>query len=170
MERPLLYPDPSNRLSYFQLLAPTLITSMLKDLISAGISPLIGRRFTSEHHSVAPPPSLVFRKLCSTVVSSFLVDLLLYPLQTVLIRLHCQGLPILVENMETGSGVQFVTTFYSGPLDCISGVWEAEGVVGFYKGFSALLLQYAVQGVLLVLLWRGVVYWEQFRDCQLENS
>ena len=161
MERPLLYPDTNNRLSFLQLLAPTLTTCILSDLLLAGVFPLIDR-FTSRRQSISLP-SQIFKKLFSTVLSSFVADLILYPLLTVTIRLHCQGLPVLVGNMDTGSGVQYVRTFYSGPLDCIKGMWEAEGVPGFYKGLSALVIQYTVQGMLLLLLWRGVVYWENFR-------
>ena len=119
---------------------------------------------SSERRNAVSLPSALLKKLFSNVWASFLVNLLLYPLLTVTVRLHCQGLPILVNNMETGSGVQFVTTFYSGPLDCIVGIWEAEGVAGFYKGMSALLLQYSVQGLLIFLLWRGVAYWERHRN------
>ncbi len=168
LERPLLYPDPtSNRLSYTQLLAPTLITSILSDLLLAGVAaPLIGR-FVSRRQPVSVP-SQIFKKLFSTILSSFVTDLLLYPLLTVTIRLHCQGIPVLVANMESGSGVQFVKTFYSGPLDCIKGIWEAEGLTGFYKGLSGLLIQYIVQGILLLLLWKGVVYWENYRRNRTE--
>lgn len=157
-ERSLVYPGPSNLLPYLNLLAPTLITSISNELILAGITPLI-TRFSSNYEFL---PRQVLHKLLLKTVSSFIVDLLLYPLVTVSIRLHCQGLPILVSNMETGSGVQYVQAYYSGPVDCVNGIWAQEGVAGFYKGLSALLLQYAVEGLVLFLLWKGVAYLERF--------
>ena len=167
LERPLVYTDASNRLSYLQLLVPTLATNILNDLLLTGATSLLSKyifknRSTSVAHQIS-------NKLLTSVLSSFLVDLLLYPLLTVTIRLHCQGLPVLVENVETGSGVQYVTTFYSGPLDCITGIFEAERISGFYKGMSALLLQYTVQAVLLMVLLRGVAYWERWRSGQIED-
>ena len=86
-----------------------------------------------------------------------------------MLRLHIQGVPVLVENIETGSGVQYVTTFYSGPIDCIQGIWEAEGITGFYKGMSAVILQHVLHGLLLVILWRGLVYWERLQKGQNSN-
>lgn len=90
-------------------------------------------------------------------------------MRTVMLRLHIQGVPVLVENIETGSGVQYVTTFYSGPIDCIQGIWEAEGIAGFYKGMSAVILQHVLHGLLLVILWRGLVYWERLQKGQNSN-
>lgn len=102
-------------------------------------------------------------RLSTTYISSFLVDSLLYPMGTVVARLHCQGLPILVNNVDTGSGVQYVTTYYTGTVDCVQGVWIAEGFSGFYKGFSAVLLQYAVYGALLMVMWKGVRYLDSLK-------
>lgn len=88
----------------------------------------------------------------------------MYPLRTVIVRLHLQGLPILVENVELGTGVQYVTTYYTGPIDCIQGIWEAEGLSGFYKGLSSVLLQYIIYVLFLLIVWRGIVEWERLRE------
>ena len=89
--------------------------------------------------------------------SSFIGDVLLYPLQTVLVRLYCQGMPVLVDNIQTGTDVVFISTYYSGFVDSVYGIWDTEGPWGFYKGFSSLLLRYVVHGTLLLVLWRTVV-------------
>lgn len=166
IERPFVYPGPSNLLPYLNLLAPTLIASISNDLLMTGITPLIAR-FSNDTHEFLPRQ--ILNKLLLKMVSSFLIDLVLYPLITVNIRLHCQGLPILVSNMETGSGVQYVQAYYSGPIDCVNGIWAQEGVAGFYKGMSALLLQYAVEGLVLFMLWKGVAYWERFNGPNQDN-
>ena len=84
-------------------------------------------------------------------------DCVLYPLETVLVRLYCQGMPVLVDNVQTGRDVMFISTYYTGVVNCVTEIWGAEGVWGFYKGFSSLLLRYAVHGVVLVVLWRIVL-------------
>lgn len=94
------------------------------------------------------------RGLWTAYLGSLLADVILYPLQTVLVRLYCQGMPVLVDNVQTGLDIAFITTYYRGFLDCVGGIWDTEGVGGFYKGISALLLRYIVHGLVLLLLWR----------------
>ena len=67
-------------------------------------------------------------------------------------------MPGLVDNVQTGSDVMFISTYYSGVVHCVREIWGTEGVWGFYKGFSSLLLRYAVHGALLVVLWRVVMF------------
>lgn len=67
---------------------------------------------------------------------------------------------MLVDNIETGLEVQYITSYHSGLLDCLRAVWESEGLMGFFKGFSSVLLQYTVQGLLLLILWRALGYYE----------
>ena len=86
--------------------------------------------------------------------SSFLSETVLYPLETVVARMTCQGMPVLVDNIQTGLDISFVTTFYRGFTDCVVVIWESEGVFGFFRGYSALLLRYLLHGSLLFLLWR----------------
>ena len=161
-ERPLVYSDPSKRLSFLQLLLPTLILgvahSTTSQLVDGGMQRLARERqpmtttSSSLHH--------VLYRLTAVYTGSFLCDALLYPLETVLVRLHCQGVPVLVDNVETGLGVQYITSYHTGLIDCVRSVWDAEGLIGFFKGFSSLLLQYALQGLVLMVLWRALAYYE----------
>ena len=167
MERPLFISnDPSKRLSFLQLVVPTVITSILYDILAQQLTGGTTRLLNTSKANVSTKFSLrqLLTKLWASYISSILVDIVLYPLRTVTIRLHAQGLPILVENVDTGTNVQFVTTFYTGPIDCVQGIWEAEGIMGFYKGLSSVLLQHFVHGLLLVAVWRGVIYWEQWKS------
>lgn len=101
--------------------------------------------------------SHTMRALWVAYFSSLLSDILLYPLKTVLVRLYCQGMPVLVDNVQTGTDVVFISTYYSGFVDSVYGIWDTEGPWGFYKGFSSLFLRYLVHGTLLLVLWRTVV-------------
>ena len=159
MERPLLYPDANKRLSYAQLLLPTLLLTLghsaTVQLSEGAVQRLLPSRHTNSLH-------LVLYRVTAVTAVSFMADALLYPLGTVVARLHFQGLPVLVENIESGLEVQYITSYYSGFLYCVRSVWESEGVHGFFKGFSSVLLQYAVQGAVLLLLWRALSYYENW--------
>lgn len=45
-----------------------------------------------------------------------------------------------------------VSTRYDGLLDCIRNIYKDEGISGFYKGFGALVLQYAIYFLVLRML------------------
>lgn len=159
LERPLVFEDSSNhQLSYRQLAGPTIFLGLSRSLCIMGVETVIQR--------VLPRPTpgssskLLMHRVASVFLSSLTVDLMLYPLETLVARLHCQGLPVLVENVETGTGVQYVTSFHRGLFDCGLGVWEAEGLAGFYKGLSALFLKYALHGMFVLLLWKLIKYTE----------
>lgn len=51
--------------------------------------------------------------------------------------------------MDTGTGVIPIITRYDGFLDCVRGIVTDEGFAGLYKGFGALVLQYAIHAALL---------------------
>lgn len=65
----------------------------------------------------------------------------------------------------TGKG-----TKYSSILDCVRKIWKTEGVLGFYKGWSASLLRLGPHTVLSLL------FWQEFRKkyfaikSQIENG
>ncbi|XP_019853220.1 PREDICTED: solute carrier family 25 member 46-like isoform X3 [Amphimedon queenslandica] len=169
LERPLLISnDPSKRLSFLQLVVPTVVTSVFCDILREQVLKLVTqfpplkRVQSSKSHHLSPRSLL--KQLWASYISSFVVDMVTYPLRTIVLRLHLQGLPVLVENVETGISVNFVTTFYTGPIDCAQGIWEAEGFTGFYKGFSSVLLQYSLYGLFLVIVWRGIQQWERLKD------
>lgn len=86
----------------------------------------------------------------------FLTEVTLYPLQTVLVRLYCQGMPALVDNVQTGSDTVFISSYYGGFVDCVTGILDTEGPLGFFKGFSSLLVRYSLYGLVLLFIWRTV--------------
>lgn len=70
-------------------------------------------------------------------------DVLFYPFETILHRLHLQGTRTIVDNLDTGRSVLPILTNYHGPVDCYESCLRNEGVFGLYKGFGALIFQYA---------------------------
>lgn len=82
-------------------------------------------------------------KLNSTLLSIFVSDIILYPFETIIHRLHLQGTRTIIDNLDTGYSVVAILTNYEGAKDCYTSSITSEGVSGLYKGFGALLLQFA---------------------------
>ena len=151
-DRPLLYVDKNSRLPYLHLVGPTILHGFTVELVSRVTRRLVHKCLP--HRTDRDVLSVTVRSLWTAYLGSFLADVILFPLETVVVRLYCQGMPVLVDNIQTGLDIAFIRTYYRGLVDCIGGIWESEGVWGFYKGFSALLLRYALHGALLLVLWR----------------
>lgn len=54
-----------------------------------------------------------------------------------------------MDNLDTGRSVLPVLTNYTGAIDCYETCMATEGVCGLYKGFGALILQYAAHIALI---------------------
>ncbi len=85
----------------------------------------------------------------ATLFGRFVADVLLYPMETILHRLHLQGTRAIIDNLDTGREVMPIMTRYEGFFDCLTTIRQEEGIQGLFKGFGALMLQYAVQVALL---------------------
>lgn len=152
-DRQLLQQDSLRRsIPYLFLAAPT----VLHGLVSGALSHLIhkvARRFRTHSDRKSLLTSAV-GALWLDFFSMLLTDTLLYPLETILVRLYCQGMPALVDNIQNGVERTFVSSYYRGMMDCVTGVYDSEGPLGFFKGFSSLLIRFSIHAFLLVLLWR----------------
>ena len=93
--------------------------------------------------------NLSFQELLASAVSRLAAEAMLFPLETVLLRLHVQGTRLIVDNVETGLGILPHDSAYLGFWHCVQTIRQEEGMGGFYKGFSALLLQIAAEVLLL---------------------
>ena len=152
-DRPLVSVDNHHRLPYLYLAGPTILRGFATEIAFFYCKRLVLKFF---RRPLDPSDTLavVMRGLWVAYLGSFLSETVLYPLETVMTRMTCQGMPVLVDNIQTGLDISFVTTFYRGFTDCVSIIWESEGVFGFFRGYSALLLRYLLHGGLLFLLWR----------------
>lgn len=92
---------------------------------------------------------LQFQELLASSVSRLVAAAMLFPLETVLHRLHVQGTRLIVDNVDTGLGILPHDSAYLGFWHCVQTIRQEEGASGFYKGFSALLLQIGVEVALL---------------------
>jgi len=62
-----------------------------------------------------------------------------------------QGTRTIIDNTDTGLEVVPIMTRYDGAFDCYTTLVEEEGFWALYKGFGALLLQYALHMAILKL-------------------
>ncbi|XP_044736429.1 solute carrier family 25 member 46-like [Chrysoperla carnea] len=82
-------------------------------------------------------------ELNSTLIGMIVSDVIFYPFETILHRLHLQGTRTIVDNLDTGYSVLPILTNYEGAGDCYEKAVSTEGIFGLYKGFGALLFQFA---------------------------
>jgi len=90
-----------------------------------------------------------YQTQASSLMGHFTADLLLYPLETVLHRLHLQGTRSIIDDLDTGREVVPILTRYEGVADCFSTILQEEGFRGLFKGLGALLLQYGVHFLII---------------------
>ena len=67
------------------------------------------------------------------------------------VNFHEQGTRTIIDNTDTGLEVVPIMTRYDGVFDCYSTVLAEEGFAGLYKGFGALIIQYALHVAVLKL-------------------
>ncbi|XP_030049326.1 mitochondrial outer membrane protein SLC25A46 [Microcaecilia unicolor] len=90
-----------------------------------------------------------FPELIASFAGSLCADVCLYPLETVMHRLHIQGTRTIIDNTDLGYEVVPINTQYEGMRDCINSVKQKEGMLGIYKGFGAVVVQYALHATVL---------------------
>ena len=106
-----------------------------------------------------------YQTQAAALAGHFVADSLLYPLETVLHRLHLQGTRSIIDNLDSGtskyffiilfkffiSGIEVVPilTRYEGVSDCFSTILQEEGFTGLFKGFGAVMMQYAVHFLII---------------------
>lgn len=154
---PIFKMDEFRRIPFLYLAGPTVLHGLVSHLLAYLIHRFAQRLFPARViQSELRPLFSVVRELWFDYFSLFMTETLLYPLETVLVRLFCQGMPALADNIQTGMGTHFVESYHSGMMNCVNGILESEGPLGFFKGFSSVLIRYSIHGALLMLLWRTV--------------
>jgi solute carrier family 25 protein 46 len=99
---------------------------------------------TSSSDEPQPPIDMThcyYPELAANFMAFAVPNLILYPLSTVLNRLYVQGTRTIIDDLDNGYDVVPLSTNYVGLIDCIRTVWREEGILGFYRGFGAILLQ-----------------------------
>lgn len=155
LDLPIVHQDEFRRVPILLLATPTVLHGLLSVAVSTIIRKVARRLFVTRTPSNRHGPlTSAVGALWLDYFSMFLSDLVLYPLETIMVRLYCQGMPALADNIQNGVEQTFVSSYYSGLVDCVTGVYDSEGLLGFFKGFSSLLIRYSIHGLLLLLLWR----------------
>lgn len=90
-----------------------------------------------------------YQTQAAALAGHFVADSLLYPLETVLHRLHLQGTRSIIDNLDSGIEVVPILTRYEGVSDCFSTILQEEGFTGLFKGFGAVMMQYAVHFLII---------------------
>ncbi|MEJ1286332.1 hypothetical protein NN561_017339 [Cricetulus griseus] len=151
-------PHSKRLLPLLSLIFPTVLHGALHYIISSIIQKivlLILKRKTCNSHlaeSTSPMQSMLdayFPELIANFAASLCSDVILYPLETVLHRLHIQGTRTIIDNTDLGYEVLPINTQYEGMRDCINTIKQEEGVFGFYKGFGAVIIQYTLHAAIL---------------------
>jgi solute carrier family 25 protein 46 len=151
---------PTRQLPVWKLVAPTVTLGLCHYVISsmAQYTVLVSLRTelleSKESQGDAGERSiyeLYYPELIATFTGNLLADTMMFPLETVLHRLCMQGTRTIIDNTDSGLGVVPIITRYEGVFDCFRSVLLEEGLAGLYKGFGALVLQYALHVLILKL-------------------
>lgn len=82
-------------------------------------------------------------EIYSTLLSIMSTEILFYPFETILHRIQLQGTRTIIDNLDSGYSVVPILTSYEGATDCYKTTLASEGISGLYKGFGAMVLQFA---------------------------
>ncbi|XP_067320594.1 mitochondrial outer membrane protein SLC25A46 isoform X2 [Anolis sagrei] len=151
-------PHSKRLLPLLALTFPTVLHGVLHYIISSAVQKLVLFFLKKENsHNLATDNSssvqsmldAYFPELIASFAASLCADVILYPLETVLHRLHIQGTRTIIDNTDLGYEVLPINTQYEGMRDCINTIKREEGVLGFYKGFGAVVVQYTLHVAIL---------------------
>ena len=95
-------------------------------------------------------------EIYSTLFALMSSEVIFYPFETILHRMQLQGTRTIIDNLDTGYSVVPILTSYEGVMDCYKTTVATEGVSGLYKGFGAVVLQFAAH-VAVVKLTKWIV-------------
>lgn len=91
-----------------------------------------------------------YTDLVSQMYSCLVADVLLYPLETLAVRLCVQGTRTLVDNMDIGDLVVPIISNFEGFFDALNFALDSEhGLASLYAGFGSLVTQYTLHAFTL---------------------
>uniref|UniRef100_A0A4W5P6P6 Solute carrier family 25 member 46 n=1 Tax=Hucho hucho TaxID=62062 RepID=A0A4W5P6P6_9TELE len=151
-------PHSKRLLPLWGLMLPTVLHGVLHYVVSSTVQKLV--LFLLRRRSPAKQPvdgsetvqtmlDAYFPELMASFVASLCADVLLYPLETVMHRLHIQGTRTIIDNTDLGFEVLPINTQYEGIRDCVNVIRREEGALGFYKGFGSIVVQYSLHAAVL---------------------
>ncbi|XP_077989272.1 mitochondrial outer membrane protein SLC25A46-like [Glandiceps talaboti] len=156
-------PQTRRLLPMWTLVVPTVLHGLLHYVLSSIVQQIVLVVLNYKYkQSIAavkadepPPPKSMVEAYYPQLIASFMghlaADVVLYPLETALHRLHIQGTRTIIDNTDFGTEVVPIDTQYEGLQDTFDSIRSLEGRMGFFKGFGALVLQYALHLAILKL-------------------
>ncbi|XP_026749858.1 mitochondrial outer membrane protein SLC25A46 [Galleria mellonella] len=158
-------PSRGRMLPIWAIVLPTAALGVSKYLAHVTIKSLTARvlRFQQRHkHELSDSYNMNYHKstqnpliedinLKANIFSFIAMEIMFYPVETIIHRLHIQGTRTIIDNLDTGTSVTPILTGYEGFVDCYNTTIAREGVAGLYKGFGALVLQLAAHLAIIKL-------------------
>ncbi|XP_050314418.1 mitochondrial outer membrane protein SLC25A46-like [Anthonomus grandis grandis] len=155
-------PAKGRMLPIWALIVPTITLGLAKYLFSMLVKSLTVRiisiRQKNRWEEIGTIPKDISNlaamqhiNLTASLVATISSDIMFYPCETIVHRLHLQGTRTIIDNLSDGKSVLPILTNYSGALDCYEKCLATEGTAGLYKGFGALILQYVAHIALIKL-------------------
>lgn len=162
-------PQKGRMLPVWKLVIPSVVYGLLKYLIGIMIRNMTCRILQLSHEidqrkMGAVPKDYMNQAYSQNIetTASFIAllgtETILYPLETILHRLHLQGTRTIIDNLDSGTHVVPILTGYESALHCYDTTLAEEGVAGLYKGFGALILQFSAHYLLIKLTKTIVMY------------
>lgn len=150
-------PQQGRMLPVWALIVPTVVLGILRYLVSVLVHKasyaVISDYRDKQHTRWGAIPKNSDSESEMQVTSGFTAlvvsDVLLYPFETVIHRLHLQGTRTIIDNLDTGYSVLPILTSYQGAVDCFHTIVAEEGRAGLYKGFGALVLQFIAHAAVI---------------------
>lgn len=152
-------PQTGRMLPVWLLIVPTVTHGVLQYIIGNAVSTLTSQVLRHYHRQDQHKQGAVSKdngsfldasvRLQSAFVGHMAADVILYPLETILHRLHMQGTRTIIDSLDAGYEVKPILTRYEGFFDCLNTTLQDEGIFGLFKGFGALCIQYALYGAVL---------------------
>lgn len=155
-------PRKGRMLPVLTLVVPTVVFGLLKYLFSIMVRGTVSHimQFSHRHeqqkqgalshdtlgHAVSPNTEFT-----SALIGLIAADVVFFPMETILHRLHLQGTRTIIDNLDSGYEVIPILTSYEGALDCYATTLQQEGRAGLYKGFGALVLQFVAHVAVIKL-------------------
>ncbi|ALC49346.1 CG5755 [Drosophila busckii] len=158
-------PQKGRMLPAWALIGPCVtmgITKYLFSLVIRGVSSrIMRRRLTAKQEESGAK----FRdntlehqnaEIYANLIAMLTTEVLFFPFETILHRLQLQGTRTIIDNLDNGYAVVPILTNYQGAVDCYRTTMLTEGIGGLYKGFGAMVLQFAAH-VAVIKLTKWVV-------------
>lgn len=154
-------PQTSRQIAVWHLALPTVVFRLSHYIINSIAQFTVTSAMHLEQQEIMEQPGengrepsayeTYFPELLATFTGGILADMITFPMETVLHRLYVQGTRTIIDNTDTGLGVIPINTRYDGFVDCFRTIVTEEGLHGLYRGFGALMLQYAIHAAILRL-------------------